>query len=357
MKIDQGLLADGDKCRFGIPILTKCWDRSEADYTLSVIFDSLTCVSSVAKIMETRLPNLFILGAMKAGTTSLFQILHQQSEIYMAFVKEPLFFSRDDYYARGLDWYTDTFFSLAGAQRFRGEATPHYLYWAEKVAPRIFECMRNISPKFIIVFRDPVFRAYSHYWNMIDQGKETLSFKKALETETERLHINDRELRDAGSLLYGYKKGGMYASQLKTFLDYFPKQDFYFLLHEDLSTDNARLQAEICNFLGIPLSSVKKSIYHENPASAFRFPTLQKWLTNPSTVKDAIKFLIPFRTRYILKKRLLKNISRPISYPKLSSEMEAPLRDFFAQEVAELGEIIGRDLTRWLTGNDRAEDL
>ena len=53
------------------------------------------------------MPNLFVVGAAKAGTTALYDYLAQHPQVFLSRVKEPMFFSREDYYARGLDWYED----------------------------------------------------------------------------------------------------------------------------------------------------------------------------------------------------------------------------------------------------------
>src|SRR3712207_4809254 len=106
------------------------------------------------------MPNLFIVGAAKAGTTALYDYLAQHPEVFLSRVKEPMFFSREDYYARGLDWYEAEYFGGAEDYPVRAEATPHYLYWSEKVAPRIKEVYGERPVKFIASFRDPVSRAY-----------------------------------------------------------------------------------------------------------------------------------------------------------------------------------------------------
>ena len=110
------------------------------------------------------LPNFLIIGAAKSGTTALYDLLKQHPQVYLPFDKEPLFFSRDDYFAQGAEWYAERYFKEGESFRARGEATPHYLYWAEKVAPRIARTFGGRPPKFIAIFRDPVQRAYSWYW-------------------------------------------------------------------------------------------------------------------------------------------------------------------------------------------------
>ncbi len=150
------------------------------------------------------LPNFLIIGAAKAGTTSLYDLLKQHPQIYLSFVKEPMFFSHDDNYRRGPEWYARAFFSGAQGCLERGEASPHYLYWSEKVAPRIKMVYGQMPVKYIVILRDPVERAYSWYWNMVKEGMEDLPFETAVDLEEERLQEHQSELQQAGGMLYGY---------------------------------------------------------------------------------------------------------------------------------------------------------
>ena len=130
-----------------------------------------------------RMPNLFVIGAAKAGTTALYDYLAQHPDVFLSRVKEPMFFSREENYAKGLDWYEGAYFQGAEHYPVRAEATPHYLYWSEKVAPRIKEAYAERLVKFVASFRDPVSRAYSWYWNMVREGREDLEFEEALRVE------------------------------------------------------------------------------------------------------------------------------------------------------------------------------
>ena len=87
----------------------------------------------------SKLPNFFIIGAPKAGTTSLFNILETHPQVYGSSVKETGFFSKDDRYNKGLIWYQETFFQESQGFPVRMEATPTYLTWSEKTAHRIHD--------------------------------------------------------------------------------------------------------------------------------------------------------------------------------------------------------------------------
>lgn len=229
------------------------------------------------------LPTFFILGAAKAGTTTLYDLLKQHSGIYLSYVKEPMFFSHDENYQRGVEWYIRTFFPKAEKYIARGEATPHYLYWAEKVAPRIKAVYGEQEVKFVVIFRDPVQRAYSWYWNMVKEGKEELPFPQALAAEEERIRTNWERLYSVGAMTYGYYRGGCYATQVEAFLKYFPRQQFYFLLQEDLRNLEGEIFRGLLCFLGVD-SRITLTPVMANPASLPRSRALHRWLHGPSAI-------------------------------------------------------------------------
>ncbi len=292
------------------------------------------------------LPTFFILGAAKAGTTTLYDLLKQHPEIYLSYVKEPMFFSHDENYQRGVEWYIKTFFLKAEEYTARGEATPHYLYWAEKVAPRIKAVYGEQEVKFVVIFRDPVQRAYSWYWNMVKEGKEDLPFPQAFAAEEERIRANWEHLYYAGAMTYGYYRGGCYATQVEEFLKYFPRQRFYFLLQEDLrSLEDEAFGGLLC-FLGVD-SRITFTPVMANPASLPRNRALHRWLHGPSATKEWIKKAIPLRWRYHFKAWLTEKNLRKISYPALDKEVGIRLRERYRDEINRLEDLIGRDLSHW----------
>lgn len=292
------------------------------------------------------LPTFFILGAAKAGTTSLYGLLKQHPEIYLSYVKEPMFFSHDENYQRGLEWYAETFFPKSRRYSRRGEATPHYLYWAEKVAPRMKAAYGEQEVKFVVIFRDPVQRAYSWYWNMVKEGKEDLPFPQALAAEGERIRANWEHLYHAGFMTYGYYRGGCYATQVEEFLKYFPRQQFYFLLQEDLrNLEDETFRGLLC-FLGVD-SSISFTPVVANPASLPRHRALHRWLHSPSAMKEWIKAVIPLRWRYRFKVWLTERNMENISYPPLPQDVAFGLREKYRDEIDRLENLIGRDLSHW----------
>jgi Sulfotransferase domain len=293
-----------------------------------------------------RMPNLFIIGAAKAGTTALYNYLSQHPQVFLSRIKEPMFFSRDEYYARGLDWYEDVYFEGAEDYPVRAEATPHYLYWSEKVAPRIKEVYGEIPVKFIVSFRDPVSRAYSWYWNMVREGREDLGFDEALRVEELRLKQNRHELYQLGSMVYGYSAGSRYASLLQPYLELFPPENFFFVLQDDLKSRVNGTCKEIFGFLGIE-SSIQISTTNSNPAAMPRSRLLHKTLRRRFLFKELIKPFMPIKLRRPLKKKMMQVNLKETPYVPVDPQLAHELRLSFRIEIEKLEKITGRDLSSW----------
>jgi len=293
-----------------------------------------------------RMPNLFIVGAAKAGTTALYGYLAQHPEVFLSRVKEPMFFSREEFYARGLDWYEDEYFEGAEGYPVRAEATPHYLYWSEKVAPRIKEVYRERPVKFIVSFRDPVSRAYSWYWNMVREGKEDLHLDEALRVEEVRLERNRYELYQLGSMVYGYSAGSRYASLLQPYLELFSAEDFFFVFQDDLKSRVNETCANIFEFLGVD-SSVQISSSNSNPAAMPRSRLLHKTLRQHSLFKESIKPFMPGRVRRRLKSKIMQANLKETPYAPLDPQLAHELRLGYTTEIERLEKITGRELSSW----------
>jgi Sulfotransferase domain len=293
-----------------------------------------------------RMPNLFIIGAAKAGTTALYDYLTQHPQVYLSRVKEPMFFSREEKYARGLDWYEAEYFNGAEDYPVRSEATPHYLYWSEKVAPRIKDVYGERPVKFIVSLRDPVSRAYSWYWNMVREGREDLDFDEALRVEEDRLKQNRYELYQRGSMVYGYYTGSRYASLLQPYLELFSLESFFFVFQDDLKSRENETCKEIFEFLGIA-STIQINTSNSNPAAMPRSRLLHQTLRQHSLFKEFIKPFIPTRIRRPLKSKMMQANLRETPYVPLDPQLAHQLRLSYRPEIEKLEKITSRDLSSW----------
>jgi hypothetical protein len=175
--------------------------------------------------------------------------------------KELHFFNYD--YWRGLDWYRSFFPSIAARQLARlrgddlvaGEATPYYLFHPA-VPSRVADSIPDA--RLIVLLRNPVDRAYSHYQKMRRMGFERLSFEDAIAAEDERLAGEEERLaadtryRSEPHRRHAYIARGHYADQLERWLAHFPRDQMLVLLAEDYFARPAEAHARTLDFLGLP---------------------------------------------------------------------------------------------------------
>ena len=295
---------------------------------------------------QRSLPNFFIIGAPKAGTTSLFNILGKFPEVFPAAVKETRFFTKDENYRKGLTWYQQTFFDGAAAYPIRMEATPTYLTWSEKAALRINEDYPIRDLKFAVIFRDPVQRAYSHYWHRVRQGKDDLSFEEAINTEPERLAANYDYLYQNGESRYGYFRAGCYASRLKPYLDRFKREQFIFLLTEDLASEAyPSTITRLKNFLGLS-GNQTPALEKANPATSTRW----RWMKSPySRLKRSFLGKLYLSTiNESLRNRIHYYMFPPAVNPPINPDFAHQIRARYYEEIKALELIIDRDLSMWI---------
>lgn len=297
-------------------------------------------------LLNKNLPNTFIIGAAKSGTTTIYDLLKQHPQVFLTYDKEPMFFSRDDYFEKGINWYTKTFFS--GSQDFliRAEATPHYLYWAEKVAPRIKKEINNDQLKFIVILRNPIDRAYSWYWNMVSDGREDLPFYQALQLESSRLQKYWNELRSFGSMQYGYYRGGCYSTQLNYYFNFFDRKQFHILFLENLIENQDKEVRKILSFLKID-SNIHLKLNFSNPSMQPKSQKLQQMVKKSSFIKSFLKPFFSNSFRYQLKTYLLRNNMKVFNYPKMADDVRLILCEKYQQEICQLSEMLQKDLSHW----------
>jgi hypothetical protein len=201
------------------------------------------------------LPDAVILGAQKSGTSSLHNYLVQHPGVIEPLRKEVHYF--DIGYQRGEAWYRAHFGPL-GAPGLNLDSSPYYLFH-----PAVPQRLHDLLPqaKLIVLLRDPVRRAYSHYWHERDKGRETLAFEDAIAAEPERLGDSHQQLA-AGTLQrshahqhFSYLARGRYAEQLERWFELFPREQFLVLRFEDLAREPLAVLNQALGFLGLPPAS------------------------------------------------------------------------------------------------------
>jgi len=298
--------------------------------------------------MQSNIPNLFVIGAAKSGTTSLYSILMRHPEVFMSKPKATRFFISEKRYSNGLDWYLHTYFAGAEQYPIRGEATPSYLAQAYKSAPRIRETIPGDQTKFIAIFRNPVDRAYSHYWynRNTKQGVENLSFEDALameETLEERSAISGKRY----SRTQNYFKNGQYSLCLGEYFKYFKQDQFLFLLFEDLFKEQFHATAaRLTEFLNI--ENVDMSYTKENQSRRVGTRPTVKFVRKQRGLMNFLKSFLPGSIQNVMRNQYLRMISKPVKYPPMKQETRKILLEKYEPGIIELEKIIGRDLSHWI---------
>jgi hypothetical protein len=207
----------------------------------------------MATSSQRPLPEFVVIGAQKSGTTSLYRYLVQHPQVRPPLTKEVHFF--DVNWQRGEGWYRSNFPQRSeGAGWVTGEATPAYLFH-----PMAAERAAEVIPgsRFLVVLRNPIDRAYSHYHHERAKGRETLSFAEALANEEERLEgERSRLIAEPGYFSYAhrhhsYTARGRYAEQLEEWFKHFPRRQFLILQSERLFADPRSAVAAVAEFLGL----------------------------------------------------------------------------------------------------------
>ena len=224
-------------------------------------------VCAVASSPLRKPPDFLIIGAKRGGSTSLWNSVVRHPDVAPMVpkrlkIKGTGFFSLN--YANGASWYRSHFpteLSRALASRSRGirpvtgEATPYYLFHPHAAA-RASQLVPDV--KLIVILRDPVARAYSHYRERLRHGVESLSFEGALDAEAERLEgEEERMLADEGYNSFAhehlsYVHQGRYVDMLSRWLASFDRDQFLFILNEDFEQRNGEEMNKIWRFLGLP---------------------------------------------------------------------------------------------------------
>lgn len=196
--------------------------------------------------MEQRV-EFVIAGAQKAGTSALHQYLRRHPQLFLPARKELHFFDNESLHWPGGDDLYDRYhqaFHEAAAGSIWGEATPIYMYWEPSVA-RI--CQYNPAIKLVLVLRNPITRAFSH-WNMESRrGEETLGFLEALQAEEERC----RAALPQQHRVFSYVARGHYCAQLQRIWNVLTASQTLVLKHDDLLNNPRASLDQIHAHLGV----------------------------------------------------------------------------------------------------------
>lgn len=287
------------------------------------------------------LPNFMIIGVAKAGTTSLFRYLDEHPQVYMCSEKGSNYFGYED----ALNWKWDDEGKAPALRHFQartfeeyqalfdgvtdeiaiGEASPQYLR-CPTAAQRIHDCLPHV--KLVASLRNPADRAFSGFLMRTRRGEPVRSIAEELTPEAS--HVRE----------------GLYYKRLKRYFDLFPKEQIKIIIFEEFKQNPAATVSELFEFIGVdPNFSPDTSVAH-NPAAVPKHRLLNRIYYHPTVIRAAKK-LFPESIQDLGRKLRDMNLQKP---PKFPAEVRAKLLDYYRTDILQLEELLGRDLSIWLSG-------
>jgi hypothetical protein len=305
---------------------------------------------------ENLFPNLLIVGTAKGGTTALHYALDQHPDVFMSKKKEPGYFVWPEeklqfinngtlitqprfLVNRKIDYLA--LFEEGRDKKIRGESSTTYLFFYQKAIYNI----KKIHPdpanvNIVISLRNPVDRAFSQYMHKLRDGAETLSFEEALDKEKWREENN-------WHFDYQYTKRGFYYEQVKAYLENFPLTKVFLL--EDLRNQTLQTLNDLQLFLGLEVKELDAGD-ELNVSGKPKVESVNKFLKKKNPLKTFIGKLLPQELR---RKARLKIQSTVYKYnlekETINPETRERLKNVFREDVMKLQELIGRDLTAWIS--------
>ncbi len=282
-------------------------------------------------------PNFFIVGAPKAGTSSLYTYLDSIPGIFMSMPKEPNYFSvktiSENSHTvmkpiRDKSKYLDLFKKVKD-EKIIGEASPSYL--SDPEAPKL---IHEIAPeaKIIISLRDPVERTFSYYLMFIRGGFMKDSFHDEVQKALKLVRIyNKRSLR---------LETGLYAEDIQRYHDIFGPEQVKIIIFEEFINDVKKTMKDILSFLDIDYELNEFDVEAYNKFGVPRSPISQFILRRGNVRRLAARFMSPSKRRILKEKILLKNEPKP----EMPDEDKEILRNFYREDVYKTEKILKRKL-------------
>lgn len=273
-----------------------------------------------------RLPDWLVIGAQKSGTTSLFLLLSKNPQLFLPSQKELQFFSSDELYIRGLEWYSQQHFSDCPSNILAGEVSPQYMY-SSREASRIHSDMPNV--KLIAILREPIDRAYSQYLMAVRRGQEARSLTEAFNAS---YLINEKDKESPESVRYFQFSD--YESVLSSYLEFFGREKILVLFQEDLASDPEAVLMRISKFLDIDYKKPDNLHVRVHRSGKIRFKFIDKLVKTNSLLHSTLRTLIPrrFRSTLVFWSEIL-NV-KPVQVDSVPADIRAKYKPFAKRQVA-----------------------
>ena len=285
--------------------------------------------------------DFFIVGAPKAGTTSLYHYLNEHPQVEMSLQKEPDYFSDKAIQSQGL-YYSknridteekyNTLFNTQKKDVIFGEGSVSYLFY-----PTVSQDIKAYNPiaKIIIMLRNPIDRAFSHY---------LMDYRLGLVSDSFEDIINKKSKHKNAHLFYQqYIKVGEYATQLKRYFDIFDKENILLVDYEDFKSDVTGTVNSVYSFLNV---STESAVDVNKKHNTFTMPKnkLIRFMYSFVVIRNILSFIFP--KNMVKAVRLI--LFRKDKKPKLLEETSNQLKHYFSNDVRLLESIIGKDYSKWI---------
>jgi len=297
------------------------------------------------------MPNFFIVGAPKCGTTALYEYLREHPNVFMCTPKEPHYFATDlpkKRLVQTLDEYNHLFDKAGENHKAIGEASVWYLYSDDAI-----ENIKKFNPdaKIIVMLRNPVDFVYSFHSQALQSNTEDVrDFKKAWELSKQRARGREIPKHCNEVKLFYYDQIGKFGFQIDRLLNIFPHEQVKIIFFDDFKKQTGEVYKDVLNFLSLPDD-------HKSD-----FPVINKnkrhkiqWLAELTRTPPAaiLNLVFKFKKMMGIKELGLKNKIEKINVKteqrrKLDNEMVEKIIDAYRSDVMKLSKITGRDLIHWL---------
>jgi hypothetical protein len=297
-----------------------------------------------------RIPDFFIVGAPKCGTTSLASYLRAHPGIFMSAVKEPNYFCFDapglrDMYDRPATYAR--LFARARPNQLCGEASTAYLF-SDAAVPAILEA--NPAAKIIVMVRNPLDMVVSHHAQKLYTLEENEpEFERAWRLSPARARGEMVGPRCRAPIYLDYHSIGRLGEQVRRVQSIVPERQLLVIVFDDLCADRRRVYRETCRFLGVPADE-RGAFAIENARRTHRLPALARALKHLPGPIHRLK--LHLRARFPVQAKALGRAvhrlnRRAAERPALGEALRREMIAAFKEDIALLGRLLDRDLDHW----------
>jgi hypothetical protein len=303
---------------------------------------------------ESRRPDFFIVGAFKCGTTALYHYLRQHPQVFMPYLKEPLFFGDDltrRYGRLSLAEYLALFEPARTGQRV-GEASSWYLY-SDSAAREI----KAFSPRaqIIVMLRNPVDVMYAQHSQLVFNAAEDLTdFAAALEAEAPRLRGQRLPPGPIRRENLFYRASVRFAEQLERYFAVFGRESVQVIVYDDFRADTAGVFRSVLEFLRVD-TTFRPDFKLVNENKRVRSRALQQLIFQPpALLLPGVRLIRRSPAAHKIRAALLRSNSRVLPRVPMDPSLRQQLLAEFAPEIERLGSLLERDLSHWATGTEKS---